>query len=181
MAYKALGMIEVRGMLGSLLAADAALKAADVELVGNRRIRGGLTTLEVMGDVAAVYAAIEAGVDAVKDLNCLISHHVIPNLDDQVEHMIMESFKKANPDSEVKPEKVEIKPETLEKLEPVMNEKPAEIVKTASEAALQKRKVVDLRSLAYQHNITSLTKKEIKFANKQTLIKALLEEGVKDE
>lgn len=184
MAYKALGMIEVRGMLGSLVAADAALKAADVELVGNRRIKGGLTTLEVMGDVAAVYAAVEAGVDAVKDLNCLISNHVIPNLDDQVERMIMESFRKSNPHMTEKQEpieeKPEIKPETLEKLEPPVIESPAEIIES-SESALQKRKVVELRSLAYQHNITSLSKKEIKFANKNTLIKALLEEGVKDE
>lgn len=186
MAYRALGMIEVRGMLGSLIAADAALKAANVELVGNRRIKGGLTTLEVMGDVAAVNAAVEAGVEAVKDLNCIISHHVIANLDDQVERMIMDSLNKTKPPAthetkeetvEVKPE---IKPETLEKLEPPVKESPADFI-ALNESDLQKHKVVELRSLAYQHNIKSLTKREIKFANKQTLIQALLEEGVTDE
>ena len=167
MAYKALGMIEVRGMLGSIIAADAALKAADVDLVGNRRIRGGLTTLEVMGDVSAVYAAVEAGVEAVKDLNCLISNHVIPNLDEQVEQMIMASFKKANPQIVVEPEPG---------VEAEISNEPEE-----DKTAFQHLKVTELRSLAYQRNITSMSKKEIKFANKSTLINALLAEGVKDE
>lgn len=167
MAYKALGMIEVRGMLGSIIAADAALKAADVVLVGNRRIRGGLTTLEVMGDVSAVYAAVEAGVEAVKDLNCLISNHVIPNLDEQVEQMIMASFKKVNPQIAVEPEPV---------VEAEISDEPEE-----DKPDFQHLKVTELRSLAYQRNITSMSKKEIKFANKSTLIHALLAEGVKDE
>ena len=92
MAYKALGQIEVKGMLASILSADAALKAADVVLLGNRRIRGGLTTVQLLGDVAAVYAAVEAGVEAVENTNSLISSHVIPNLDEQVERMLMKTF-----------------------------------------------------------------------------------------
>ena len=189
MAYKALGLIEVRGMLASVLSADAALKAADVVLVGNRRIRGGLTTVQLLGDVAAVYAAVEAGVEAVKDTNCLISSHVIPNMDEQVERMLMATFqKKEKEETEAKAEQPEavletalmIQPEVLEELEPEVIESAGEVIETKLDE-LKKLKVVELRSLAYKHDIKSLTKKEIKYANKDTLIKALLQEGVKDE
>ena len=58
---KALGLIEVRGKLGAILAADAAVKAANVTLFGSEVILGGLTTIHIIGDVAAVKAAVEAG------------------------------------------------------------------------------------------------------------------------
>lgn len=91
---KALGLIEVRGKLGVILAADAAAKEADVNLLGSETIRGGLTTIHIIGDIAAVKAAVKAGEVAVADKNCLISSHVIPRLDDQVEQMLMKSFGK---------------------------------------------------------------------------------------
>lgn len=89
---KTLGLIEVRGKLGAILAADAAVKAANVTLLGGEVISGGLTTIHIIGDVAAVKAAIEAGIVAVENKNCLISSHVIPRLDDQVEQMLMKTF-----------------------------------------------------------------------------------------
>ena len=67
---RALGMIEVRGFLGAISAVDAALKAANVELNNAETIRGGLTTIELVGDVAAVHAAVGAGVIVAKKLNC---------------------------------------------------------------------------------------------------------------
>lgn len=183
MAYKALGLIEVRGMLGAVLASDAAIKAADVELVGNRRIRGGLTTVELLGDVAAVYAAVEAGVDAVENLNCLISSHVIANLDEQVERMLLKSFQKKEAIEQVEDEDEEKPPiheAVLEELTPDAPVTVAEVLEE-QETALRNLKVVELRSLAYKHQLQALTKKDIKFANKETLIKALLEEGVTTE
>lgn len=181
MAYKALGLIEVKGMLGAILAADAAVKAAGVVFVGNRQIRGGLTTVELLGDVAAIYAAVEAGVDAVKDLDCLVSSHVIPNLDEQVERMLLKNFQKKEEKSDVLAEtKPIIQAEVLEELEAEIIASPVEAIEHELEE-LRKLKVVELRSLAYKQDITSLTKKDIKFANKETLIQALLQEGVKDE
>ena len=74
----ALGMIETRGLTASIEAADAMLKAADVELVGTEKIGSGLVTVMVQGDVGAVKAAVEAGQDAASRIGELVAVHVIP-------------------------------------------------------------------------------------------------------
>jgi len=74
----ALGMIETRGFVGMVEAADAMVKAAKVELVRYEKIGGGLVTAVVRGDVAAVKAATEAGQRAAERVGELISVHVIP-------------------------------------------------------------------------------------------------------
>ena len=73
----ALGMIETRGLTASIEAADAMLKAADVELVGTEKIGSGLVTVMVQGDVGAVKAAVEAGQDAACRIGELVAVHVI--------------------------------------------------------------------------------------------------------
>jgi ethanolamine utilization protein EutM len=82
----ALGMIETKGFVGMVEAADAMVKAARVELVGYERIGGGFVTAIVRGDVAAVKAATEAGQRAAERVGELVSVHVIPrphaNLED---------------------------------------------------------------------------------------------------
>jgi microcompartment protein CcmL/EutN len=74
----ALGMIETKGFVGMVEAADAAVKAAKVELVGYEKIGGGYVTMMVRGDVAAVKAAIEAGARGAERVGELVSTHVIP-------------------------------------------------------------------------------------------------------
>ena len=74
----ALGMIETKGFVGMVEAADAMLKAAKVELVGYEKIGGGYVTAIVRGDVAAVKAATEAGQRAAERVGELVSVHVIP-------------------------------------------------------------------------------------------------------
>lgn len=74
----ALGMIETKGFVGMVEAADAAVKAAKVELVGYEKIGGGYVTMIVRGDVAAVKAAIEAGARGAERVGELVSTHVIP-------------------------------------------------------------------------------------------------------
>ena len=74
----ALGMIETRGLTASIEAADAMLKAADVELVGTEKIGSGLVTVMVQGDVGAVKAAVEAGQDAASRIGELVAVHVFP-------------------------------------------------------------------------------------------------------
>lgn len=74
----ALGMIETKGMVGAIEAADAMLKAANVVLIGKEKIQGGLVTVMVRGDVGAVRAACDAGADAASKIGELISVHVIP-------------------------------------------------------------------------------------------------------
>ena len=85
---KALGLIETKGMVGAIVAADIALKTAQVELINREHTKGGLVCIEFEGDVAAVKASVEAAVMAIKDMGVLIASHVIPRPDDSVEKII---------------------------------------------------------------------------------------------
>ena len=76
----ALGMIETRGLIGSIEAADAMVKAADVTLIGKVHVGGGLVTVMVRGEVGAVKAAVDAGAAAAQRVGNLISQHVIPRV-----------------------------------------------------------------------------------------------------
>ena len=86
MSHEALGMIETRGLVGAIEAADAMVKAAKVVLVGKEQVGGGLVTVLVRGDVGAVKAATDAGAAAARRVGELLSVHVIPrphsNLED---------------------------------------------------------------------------------------------------
>lgn len=74
----ALGMIETRGFAAMVEAADAMVKAANVDLVGHERIGGGYTTVIVRGDVAACRAAVDAGIRSAEKVGEVVSSHVIP-------------------------------------------------------------------------------------------------------
>lgn len=74
----ALGMIETKGFVGAVEAADAMLKAANVNLIGTERIGSGLVTVLVNGDVGAVKAAVDAGAVAAGNVGQVVSTHVIP-------------------------------------------------------------------------------------------------------
>ena len=85
---QALGMIETRGLVGSIEAADAMLKAANVTLAGKEHVGGGLVTVMVRGDVGAVKAATDAGAAAAERVGELISVHVIPRPHAEVDHIL---------------------------------------------------------------------------------------------
>ena len=74
----ALGMVETKGLVGAIEAADAMVKSANVNLVGKEQVGGGLVTVMVRGDVGAVKAATDAGAAAAEKVGKLISVHVIP-------------------------------------------------------------------------------------------------------
>ena len=78
MERQALGMVETKGLIGSIEAADAMVKAANVKLIGKQQIGSGLVTVMVRGDVGAVKAAVDAGAAASKRVGELFSVHVIP-------------------------------------------------------------------------------------------------------
>ena len=84
----ALGMIEVKGFVGMIEAADAMVKAAKVELVGFEKTGGGYVTAIVRGDVAAVKAATDAGAAAARRVGELVSVHVIPRPHSEVERVL---------------------------------------------------------------------------------------------
>jgi ethanolamine utilization protein EutM len=88
MEKQALGLIETKGLVGSIEAADAMVKAANVRLIGKEHVGGGLVTVMVRGDVGAVKAAVEAGAAAAKRVGELISVHVIPRPHDDVEAIL---------------------------------------------------------------------------------------------
>ncbi len=212
---KALGMVEVRGFLGAISVADAAVKAADVTLLKAEIIHGGLTTVEVIGDVAAVNAAVEVGVEVAKELNCLIAHHVISRVDAQTEIILSDLEPKKESQSEVKTE-----PKTESQIDPISDlqtqtESKVTLPNTESESRvmpepkdnsdavpsvletkasdkvpvvdaaqlkeLQRKRVVDLRKQAYKMNLSTLKKSEIKLANKESLIQAIMAEIERSE
>lgn len=81
---KALGLIETRGLVGAIEAADAMVKAANVTLAGKEQVRAGLVTVKVLGEVAAVKASVDAGAAAAQRVGELVSTHVIPQPDEQL-------------------------------------------------------------------------------------------------
>lgn len=87
-SMNALGMIETKGLVGSIEAADAMVKAANVVLVGKEHVGGGLVTVMVRGDVGAVKAATDAGAAAAERVGELVSVHVIPRPHNEVEAIL---------------------------------------------------------------------------------------------
>jgi len=87
----ALGMIETKGMLPAIEAADASLKAANVTLGNIEKVGGGLVTIMLRGDVAAVKAATDAGASAARKVGELISVHVIPSPHESLEGTVIGS------------------------------------------------------------------------------------------
>jgi len=91
---EALGMIETKGLVGAIEAADAMVKAANVHLMGKVLVGGGLVTVMVRGDVGAVKAATDAGAAASERVGELISVHVIPRPHSDVEIILPDDYKK---------------------------------------------------------------------------------------
>ncbi len=88
---EALGMVETKGLIGAIEAADAMVKAANVSLVGKEKIGSGLVTVMVRGDVGAVKASVDAGAAAAKRVGDLYGVHVIPSPHGDVESIIPNS------------------------------------------------------------------------------------------
>ena len=107
---QALGLLETRGLVASIEAADAMLKASKVRLVSKEKVTAGLITIVIVGDVAAVKASVDAGAAAAQRVGELVSIHVIPKPDDQI--------------ADILPIETEIPTETEKKKE--VKEKPVE-------------------------------------------------------
>lgn len=88
MSLEALGMVETKGFVGAVEAADAMVKAANVQLIGKEYIGAGYVTVFVRGDVGAVKAATDAGAAAARRVGELISVHVIPRPHTEVERVL---------------------------------------------------------------------------------------------
>lgn len=191
MENRALGMIEVRGMLGAIEAADAALKAASVSLLRISKVGAGLITVLIVGDVAAVRSAVDAAVASLSRLGRNCSSHVIPRLTPEVFVMIGrgrghsggrsstdDTCGDAAPDSCGEPECRE-----EDVVAPAEEDEPEDEQEEEDEgdgagwsgdiAGLDSLTVMELRRLARNAGLRSLTKKEIRFAGKSDLIREL--------
>jgi len=85
---EALGMIETKGLVGAIEAADAMTKSANVTLIGYEKIGSGLVTVMVRGDVGAVKASVDAGAAAAEKVGDIVSQHVIPRPHTDVERIL---------------------------------------------------------------------------------------------
>jgi len=88
-AERALGMIETKGLVGAIEAADAMVKAAKVRLLPKQLTTGALVLIQVVGEVGAVRSAVDAGARAAEKVGQLISTHIIPRPHDEVEDLIV--------------------------------------------------------------------------------------------
>ena len=189
----ALGMIETRGLVASIEAADAMVKAANVTLVKKECVGGGLVTVMVRGDVGAVKAATDAGAAAAERVGELISVHVIARPHEElepilgpekVEEPLNDSVEPQLPVQEALPEEVTAQPlqENAAEEKPAGAERePLENPENLTPEELANMTVTKLRTVARTLNVDNMTRKEIRFANKETLVKAITEFLEKDE
>lgn len=191
----ALGMIETRGLVASIEAADAMVKAASVTLISKTHVGGGLVTVMVEGDVGAVKAATDAGAAAAERVGELISVHVIPRPAADVAH-ILDRRPEPKPEPEPEPpapepepehEVPEPEPEEAAHTEEMKEEQPEEVnaekmdLSELTPEALGKMTVAKLRIVARELGTTGMSRRDIRFAKKENLIeritKALGQEG----
>ena len=151
MADRALGMIETRGLIASIEAADAMVKAAKVQLIGKEKIQGGLVTILVVGETAAVKSAIDAGAAAAQRVGELVSTHIIPRPDDQIDEMIKgvttverklrkqeeEIVREEKPERVAKQRQIKLK-ESFKEIEPVQRTSPSLTIDRLKKEALGK-------------------------------------------
>ncbi len=188
----ALGLIETKGLVGAIEAADAMVKAANVKLLGKERATGALINVRVVGEVAAVKSAVDAGAAAAQRVGELVSAHVIPRPDDQIEQLIYTFAKggglhlkrKGKSVPEIKPqvsgerksESNEIKTEQEEKPQipdetkdesPVTN---SDFSTVPPKEELEKMNVHQLRRLARGFPDFPIKGREISKANRNTLL-----------
>ena len=154
----AIGMIETKGLVGSVEAADAMLKAAQVALICKQHVGGGLVTIIVTGEVGAVKASVDAGVAAASRVGELVSQHVIPRPASDVADMLAQV---------ALPQPVEVTPDDPS---PVVE---APLDAPASAPDLKQMNAQQLRDLARQTPALGLTKTQISSARRTELIKLL--------
>ena len=179
---QALGMIEVYGYLTAVEALDSALKAANVSRLGVEKVRGGLVTVLVEGDVGAVKAAMDASAAAAERVGTVISVHVIPRPADDVTRMLKggKEPEEPTPPEPEKPSEPEIslEPDTLSrnlKSEAVKAEEGEKAPQDVTVEEMQTMGVDALRRLARALEIKNMTRAEIRFAKKQELIQKITE------
>jgi|WetSurMetagenome_2_1015567.scaffolds.fasta_scaffold71097_3 ethanolamine utilization protein EutM len=168
----ALGLIETRGLVGSIEAADVMVKTANVTLIGKEVVRDGLVTVMVIGEVAAVKAAVDAGAAAAARVGTLLSQHVIPRPIDDVKELLPNAPSTKGREQSRKSRETSTVDVPDTELDFTAPEKPAD-----KSSTLDSMTVRELRTLARQTAGLSIQGREISRANKEELIRAILGKG----
>ena len=175
---KALGLIEVRGMVPAVEALDSALKAANVNRLDVVKVGGGLVSVLIEGDVGAVRAAVDAAQAAAEKIGTVISTHVIPRPAEDVTQMITPNPEQLedNHDETAEAEQPEDSSEVTEEVkEEPAEQKKGKLAYIPDVEEMKAMTVDKLRALARKLEITNMTRKEIRFANKTELIAKICE------
>jgi ethanolamine utilization protein EutM len=154
----ALGLIETRGLIGAIEAADAAAKAAQVTITAVEVTVPALVTVKMEGELGAVQASVNAGAAAASRVGELVCAHVIPRPDDELDK-ILPDRRYTNPAS----------------LQPEPPRSGPKLQFPSDDAALEQMTVVDLRRLAREQSGFPLSGREISHANKEELLRRLRE------
>jgi ethanolamine utilization protein EutM len=172
----ALGLIETKGLIGSIEAADAMVKAANVEITGSVKVGSGLVTVLVRGDVASVKAAVDAGASAASKVGDLVASHVIPRLNEEVESILPKKIKSNKAANEKVPTNIVtsekeicnnvIKSKTLKEMNRMFDERGLDFLMIEFEGW----NVVELRRFARLLKDITITGRQISKANKKKLI-----------
>jgi ethanolamine utilization protein EutM len=168
----ALGLIETRGLVGSIEAADVMVKTANVRLLGKELVRGGLVTVMVVGEVAAVKAAVDAGAAAAARVGTLISQHVIPRPIDDLESLLPQRSPADRAEEKPHPRRTAAEKPLEAELEFGLPTETAHQQET-----LEGMTVRELRTLARHTEGLHIHGREISRANKEELIQALLKKS----
>lgn len=179
MQHEALGLIETKGMVAAIEAADACVKAANVRLNGCEKVKGGLVTIQVLGDVGAVKAAVDAGAAAAARVGAVIAVHVIPRPHEEVADMLGFGEPQA-PEPEPKPqasvapavEATEAAPSALGEMEKLRQLLP-DLGELQAASNLEELPVVALRHVARGLPDIALSRSQIRDGNKERLLTAI--------
>ncbi len=162
----ALGMIETRGLIGSVEAADVMVKTANVRVLGTEYTKGGLVTVEIVGEVAAVKAAVDAAAAAAARVGTVVSTHVIPRPAEDLESLLVN----LGPSVATAEEHEEEEPEDDGSLDLFVPSEHDEEYRVQLEALT----VHQLRTLARGVAGLGIAGREISMANKDLLISELM-------
>ncbi len=182
----ALGLIDVYSYLGAIEAADKALKAANVKLIDCEIVKGGLVTVKIQGDVSSVEVAIAAAEAAITKLEILVVAHVITRPDLSVWNIVMQDKNTDKVTCNHKKDKEALFPCNNKKTENIKQEEKIQAINKIElenniskvsedlKEQLESKKVYELRNLARNLNLKNMTKKDINFAKKNTLIEEII-------
>lgn len=168
----ALGMVETRGLVGSIEAADVMVKTANVRVIGTEYIKNGWVTVKIVGEVAAVKAAVDAASAAAARVGELVTSHVIPRPVADIEMII----RKTQPSPPADPVKKEPRPSRPASETPAPTS-PAPAGTEDYLASLQAMTVHQLRTLARGAGTLGIAGREISRANKEQLIIELMKKA----